>query len=76
MVIEKSEIDGKAVYSVCADVRETGSRFPQEIVHFGDLDTAVLIMKFMRGDRMPDAAHAEARAIIKKYDDTMTKGHD
>lgn len=64
MVIERQIKDGKTVFTVCGDVRETGDKRPHDIVTLDTLAKAALVMKYMRGDRMPPSDAVEAKEAI------------
>lgn len=65
MIISKWEDANVSVYQVCSDVRETNGKKPHPIVTFDDLETAVLVLKFMRGDRMEKQDIEIAREAIR-----------
>ena len=66
MIIEKQQVGEATVYAVCADVRETGGKKPEEIVTLETLERAALVIKYLRGDRMTPEDQREAREIIKE----------
>lgn len=68
MVIEKRNDGAELIYSVCADVRETGEKHPREIISLPTLETASLVLKYLRGDRMTLTDQATAQGIIRDMD--------
>ena len=65
MIISRWQDANATVYQVCADVKETNGKNPHPIVTFDDLETAVLVLKYMRGDRMDKEDIAIARDAIR-----------
>jgi len=69
MIIEKLHLGehGKTIkYAVCADVTETGDRL-HEIARFDTLETAVIVLKYMRGDELINISDEQtAREAIRK----------
>ncbi len=57
---------GVPVYAVSADVRETAEHHPRHIAEFDDLESAVIVMKYMRGDRMPEEDQKFAKEMLRR----------
>ena len=75
MVIEKLHVGvhgRKIIYAVCADQTETGDKL-HEICRFEKLETAVIVLRYMRGDSLSEADTLQAREAIKKADTAPTK---
>lgn len=67
MIIDKyQKKGGVTVYAVSADIRETGANRPHTIAEFDDFETAVLVMKFVRGDRMTEEDQRYAKEAIRR----------
>ena len=67
MIIDKYQKKGGAfVYAVSADIKETGANRPHTIAEFDDLETAVIVMKFMRGDRMTEEDQRYAKEALRR----------
>ena len=67
MIVEKQLAKGGVtVYRLCNDARETGGRTAHAVADFNDFETAVLVMKYMRGDRMPEADQKYAKEAISR----------
>ncbi len=69
MIIEKCTQDYGTVYKVCSDCKENGGREPHEIITCDSFESAVLILKYMRGDRMPYDDQNKAKETIRKEDE-------
>ena len=55
MIIDKLYFGkGKTWYAVCNDVTETGNEV-KELARFKDLPTAVMVLKYIRGDELNEA---------------------
>ena len=70
MIIEKirnGAYNRNIEYAVCSDATETGSE-PREIARFKSRDTAVIVMRYMRGDELTFSEIDHARAAIKNAD--------
>lgn len=66
MVIVKRGDGATSVYAVCSECRETGDKHAREIVTFNTFENAVLVMKYMRGDRLTQRDIEHAKDIISK----------
>ena len=70
MVIEKLHVGvhgRKIIYAVCADQTETGDKL-HEICRFEKLETAVIVLRYMRGDSLSESDEYRAKEAIKKAD--------
>ena len=65
MIIHKRKADGRTVYAVCSDLREVGGSEPQEIIILEDLETAALVLRYLRGDRTSIMDQEDAKAAIR-----------
>ena len=69
MVIEKLRLGAhgrQTMYAICADAQETGDKL-HEIARFDTLETAVIVLKYMRGDELINISDEQtAREAIKK----------
>lgn len=68
MIIEKMNIGAhgrKTVYAICADVTETGDKL-HEITRFDRLETASIVLKYLRGDQISKTDEKAAKEAIKK----------
>lgn len=71
MIIEKQRIGahGKTtVYTLCNSIADTGAERPDEIARFDKLETAVIVLRYMRGDSLSDTDEYRAKEAIKKAD--------
>ena len=70
MIIERHEIGAgsrrRSVFAVCNDTMETNDKQPHEIARFDTLETAVAVIRYMRGDSLSDRDRHLAREAIKK----------
>lgn len=75
MVIDKLQIGAhgrKVFYAVCADQTETGDKL-HEICRFEKLETAVIVLRYMRGDSLSESDEYRAKEAIKKADTVPAK---
>ncbi len=71
MIIEKQRIGahGKTkIYTLCNSIADTGAERPDEIARFDKLETAVIVLRYMRGDSLSEADEYRAKEAIKKAD--------
>ncbi len=71
MIIEKQRIGahGKTtVYTLCNSIADTGAERPEEIARFDKLETAVIVLRYMRGDSLSESEEYRAKEAIKKAD--------
>lgn len=69
MIIEKIRTGsyGKhTVYIISNSVSDTGGNHPDEIVRFDDLPTAVLVLKYMRGDNLTPEEKQTAKDALRE----------
>lgn len=65
MIVERI-VDGDVIrYSVCSDAKDNGGKV-REIAVFDDFETAVIVMKYMRGDRMQERDKQYAKEAIRR----------
>ena len=55
-------------YSVCSDIRESGGTRPQTIIAVDTLIDAAIILKYLRGDRIPDSDQRRAKELLTTAD--------
>ena len=71
MIIEKQRVGahGKTtVYTLCNSIADTGAERPEEIARFDKLETAVIVLRYMRGDSLSESEEYRAKEAIKKAD--------
>ena len=69
MIIEKIRTGAhgkKIIYVISNSISDTRKDHPDEIVRFEDLETAVLCLKFMRGDRLTNDEKQLAREALRQ----------
>ena len=65
MIICKRKCGERTCYAVCSDLREVGGREPQEIITLENLETAALVLRYLRGDRTSIMDQEDAKAAIR-----------
>lgn len=76
MIIEKQRIGahGKTtIYTLCNSIADTGAERPEEIARFDKLETAVIVLRYMRGDSLSESEEYRAKEAIKKRTRPPTK---
>lgn len=76
MIIEKQRIGahGKTtIYTLCNSIADTGAERPEEIARFDKLETAVIVLRYLRGDSLSEADEYRAKEAIKKADTVPAK---
>ena len=71
MIIEKQRIGahGKTtIYTLCNSIADTGAERPEEIARFDKLETAVIVLRYMRGDTLDETQTYRATEALKKID--------
>ena len=71
MIIEKHRTGAhkkKTVYVICNSLADTGAERTDEIARFDTLETAVIVLRYMRGDSLSEADTYRAKEAIKKAD--------
>lgn len=69
MIIEKQRVGahGKTtIYTLCNSIADTGAERPEEIARFDKLETAVIVLRYMRGDSLSESEEYRAKEAIKK----------
>lgn len=71
MIIEKQRVDAHGhttIYRLCNSIADTGADRPDEIARFDKLETAVIVLRYMRGDNLTESEEYRAKEAIKKAD--------
>lgn len=69
MIIEKHSVGAhgrKTIYTICNSIADTGADRTDEIARFDTLETAVIVLRYMRGDSLSEADTAAAKEAIRK----------
>ena len=54
--------------TLCNSIADTGAERPEEIARFDKLETAVIVLRYMRGDSLSESEEYRAKEAIKKAD--------
>jgi hypothetical protein len=76
MIIERHRVGAhqrKTIYAICNSIADTGERHTYEIASFDKLETAVIVLRYMRGDSLSEADTAAAKEALKKADTEPAK---
>jgi hypothetical protein len=76
MIIEKQRIGAHGhttIYRLCNSIADTGAERTDEIARFDTLETAAIVLRYLRGDSLSEADTAAAKEAIKKADTAPAK---
>lgn len=76
MIIEKHRVGAhgrKTIYTICNSIAETGESRTDEIARFDTLETAAIVLRYLRGDSLSEADEYRAKEAIKKADTVPAK---
>ena len=76
MIIERHRVGAhqrKTIYAVCNSIADTGESRTDEIARFDKLETAAIVLRYLRGDSLSEADTAAAKEAIKKADTAPAK---
>ena len=76
MIIEKHNVGAhgrKTIYTICNSIADTGADRTDEIARFDTLDTAAIVLRYLRGDSLSEADTAAAKEALKKADTAPAK---
>ena len=76
MIIEKHNVGAhgrKTIYTICNSIADTGESRTDEIARFDTLETAAIVLRYLRGDSLSEADTAAAKEALKKADTAPAK---
>lgn len=76
MIIERHRVGAhqrKTIYAICNSIADTGESRTDEIARFDTLETAAIVLRYLRGDSLSEADTAAAKEALKKADTAPAK---
>ena len=76
MIIERHRVGAhqrKTIYAICNSIVDTGESRTDEIARFDTLETAAIVLRYLRGDSLSEADTAAAKEALKKADTAPAK---
>ena len=76
MIIERHRVGAhqrKTIYAICNSIADTGESRTDEIARFDTLETAAIVLRYLRGDSLSEADTAVAKEALKKADTAPAK---
>lgn len=76
MIIERHRVGAhqrKTIYAICNSIADTGESRTDEIARFDTLETAAIVLRYLRGDGLSEADTAAAKEALKKADTAPAK---